>query len=70
MDIDQVQLLENGKVIHTDTHNGTTGGKSQNNLYSIEVKSIKPGATYTLRATMHSGGGTDSNGTVSLQEMP
>lgn len=70
MDIDQVELLENGKVIHTDTHPGITGGKSNDNIYSISAKSIKPRATYTLRATMHSNGGTDSNGTISLQQMP
>jgi hypothetical protein len=70
MDIDQVELLENGKVIHTDTHPGIAGGQSKDNIYTLTVKSIKPKATYTLRATMHSEGGTDSNGTISLQEMP
>ena len=41
MDIDKVELLENGKVIHTDAHVGITGGKSENNTYSLPVKSIK-----------------------------
>ena len=68
MDIDKVELLENGKVIHTDAHAGITGGQSQNNIYALPLKAIKPKATYTLRATMHSDGGTDSNGTISLQE--
>jgi len=70
MDIDKVELLENGKVIHTDEHAGITGGKSSDNVYLVPVKSIRKGSTYTIRATMHSDGGTDSNGTVSLQETP
>lgn len=70
MDIDKVELLENGKVIHTDAHSGHTGGNSENNVYNLPVKKRTPGAKYSLRATMHSDGGTDSNGTITLQETP
>ncbi len=70
MDIDKVELLENGKVIHSDEHPGITGGKSSDNVYNLPVKQLKPGARYSLRATMHSDGGTDSNGTITLQQMP
>lgn len=70
MDIDKVELLKNGKVIHTDAHPGITGGQSTDNVYLFSIKTIKSGAKYTLRATLHSDGGTDSNGTISLQEMP
>lgn len=70
MDIDKVELLENGKVIHTDAHSGHTGGKSENNVYNLQVKKHTPSAKYSLRAIMHSDGGTDSNGTITLQETP
>jgi hexosaminidase len=70
LDIDKVILLENGKVIHTDTHAGFSGGQNQNNTYTLPVNAWKSGATYTIKATIHSNGGNDSNGTVSLQEMP
>ena len=70
MDIDKVEILEDGQVIHTDTHKGITGGQTSNNVYSHAIKSFKPNAKYALRATMHADGGTDSNGTVTLQRIP
>ncbi|MGB0991040.1 MAG: beta-N-acetylhexosaminidase [Akkermansiaceae bacterium] len=70
LDISKVELLENGKVIHTDNHAGVTGGKSSGNIYPLTIKALKPNATYTLRATIHSDGGTDSSGTITLQEAP
>jgi len=70
MDIDKVELLENGKVIHTDAHPGFAGNNSKGNSYRIPLAKQTPGATYTIRATMHSNGGNDSNGTIKLQETP
>ena len=70
LDISKVELLEDGKVIHTDEHHGITGGSSQNNVYSLSLGSFKKGAKYSLRASIHSDGGTDSNGTIYLQGMP
>lgn len=66
-----MELLENGKVIHTDVHAGVTGGQSKNKAYNLPVKKREPAMpNHTLRATVHSDGGTDSNGTVTLQQMP
>jgi len=70
LDIDKVELLQSGKVIHTDKHPGNTGGKNNHNIYSLPLKSFQKGARYSIRATIHSDGGTDSNGTILLQEAP
>ena len=70
LDIAKVELLENDKVIHSDAHPGVTGGQNKDNIYNLPIKSLNKGARYTLRATIHSDGGTDSNGTITLQETP
>jgi len=68
LDIDKVELLENGKVVHTDTHHGVTGAKSNGNVYHLPLKTVKKNARYSVRASIHSDGGTNSRGTVSLKK--
>ncbi len=64
LDIEWAELLENGVPISRDTHPGTTGGADSANQYVLQVYTFKPGAKYTLRASVRTDGGTDSNGDV------
>ena len=67
LDIHQVELLENGKVVASDKHHGTTGGKSDKNTYQLTLENFKKGAKYTLRYTANTDGGTDSTGSITLR---
>ncbi len=64
LDIEWVELLENGKPIARDAHAGRAGGESRANLYRFMLKSVKTGATYAIRAKVRADGGSDSNGDV------
>jgi lysophospholipase L1-like esterase len=66
--IKEVKLLENGKTISIDKHQGTTGGASRHNRYRIKLEPLKPDAEYKIKALVHTDGGTNSYGTVSLSK--
>ncbi len=66
LDIQWAALLEDGVEIDRDTHNGSTGTSSSNNSYALTLPKVTSGATYVLRASVRSDGGTDSNGDVML----
>jgi hypothetical protein len=65
-----VALLEDGKEIGRDTHNGFTGASPKNTSYGINLPAWKAGATYTIKAQVASDGGTDSHGVVVLEFKP
>ena len=64
IDIAWAALLEDGKEISRDTHNGFTGGSPRRPVYTLDVPAPKPGAHYMLRAEIAGDGGTDSHGNV------
>ena len=64
LDIAWVSLLEDGKEIARDTHDGRTGVADVANSYVVAVPQMKDGAKYSIRAQVRSDGGTDSNGQV------
>jgi hexosaminidase len=64
IDIAWVALLEDGKEISRDTHDGFTGAHPRQPAYILDVPASKPGAHYTLRAQIAGDGGTDSTGSV------
>jgi len=64
--IRKVELLRDGKIIATDTHDGESGGKAVNNSYRLPVSSHRNGAKYVLRAEIKGDGGNDSRGGISL----
>lgn len=66
LDIQSVELLEDGKVIAEDRHWGTTGGRNENNTYTLKIPEFRKSSTYKLRASVRSDGGTDSNGQLYL----
>ena len=66
LDVEWAELLQDGVPISRDTHNGTTGGADKDNEYVLQVYTLKLGAHYTLRASVRTDGGTDSNGDIFL----
>ena len=64
LQIQSVTLLEDGREIGRDEHLGLTGALHEKNTYHLRVAAMKTGATYTLRASIRTNGGTDSYGDV------
>ncbi len=64
IDIAWVALLEDGREIGRDTHDGFTGASPRQPVYTLDVPAPKAGAHYTLRAQVAGSGGTDSTGNV------
>lgn len=75
MNIRKVELLENGKVISTDEHQGLADtfrgtNKTKTFLYHLQVEHYNPHAVYTLRAEVKGQGGTDSYGNFTFNQTP
>ncbi len=68
--IEQVTLLENGKEISRDIHNGFVGWISHNNVYKLTLRARKDNASYNIRVKLRGDGGTDSYGSVWLSKGP
>ena len=64
LDIAWVALLENGVEIDRDTHAGFTGVTPTKPAYILHLSALRPGATYTIAASVQGRGGTDSTGIV------
>ena len=67
LDIAWAALLENGVEIDRDTHAGFTSAEESpepGRPTSCACRRYRPGATYTLAASVQGRGGTDSTGIV------
>jgi hexosaminidase len=64
LNIAWVALLENGVEIDRDTHLGFTGVTPTQPAYILHLPALRPGATYTLAASVAGRGGTDSTGII------
>jgi len=64
LDIAWVALLENGVELDRDTHAGFTGASPVQPAYTLRLPARRPGAIYTLQASMAGRGGTASSGTL------
>jgi hexosaminidase len=64
LDIEWAALLENGIEIDRDTHAGFTGTAPVKPAYVLRLPARRPGATYTLQASVAGHGGTNSTGIV------
>jgi hexosaminidase len=64
LDIAWIEILENGETLQRVEHNGQTGTVNKDNTYRVSLPSLRTDATYTLRASVRSDGGTDSNGDI------
>lgn len=62
-----VQLLEDGRLIAQDVHDGWAGGVSRDRTYTLSLKAYDPKAHYAVRVRLRSDGGTDSHGALWIQ---
>lgn len=67
LNIESVELLENGRSVARDAHAGSTGFQNANNEYRLKLPALAPGATYTLRASVASPSGANSGGEVQMR---
>jgi len=66
VNIRRTALLVDGEPVAADEHGGWAGGGSHDNLYSLRIDRVTPGATYEVVGEIASSGGTDSCGDVWL----
>ncbi len=65
--IESVTLLEDGREIAADVHDGFAGGRPRKPVYELNLPACKTGARYQLQARVAGDGGTDSSGVVVLE---
>lgn len=75
MDIRKVQLLEDGRVISEDIHQGLADklratSRPKTYLYDLKVDNYNPKANYTVRAEVAGKGSTDSYGNFTFNLSP
>jgi hypothetical protein len=63
-------LLEDGQEIGRDTHEAFSGQRKEDIAFRFDLKRLKPGAGYALRARLAGAGGTDSAGSVLFRRVP
>ena len=68
LDIQNVELLENDKVISDDRHQGFSGASNEKNIYLLKLQDYKPNARYQIRYQGKPKGGIDSRGNISLTQ--
>lgn len=62
--IEWVALLEDGREVARDAHEGRSGTRRENVSYALTLPERRPGSKYTVRARVYGLGGRDSNGLV------
>jgi len=62
--IKSVELLENGKVIAEDIHEGVSGTDKKNVQYTLNLDAFKQGAKYSIRMKLDNSKKFDSRGTI------
>ena len=75
MDIQKVELLEDGKVISTDEHDGLADKfrgtyKTKTYFYALKVDDYKASSKYTVRAMVKGKDGVDSYGNFTFNLSP
>lgn len=66
LNITKVELLENGKPIATDAHQGYAGDAHSANRYTLKLENHAFGTQYALRVTAKTDGSTNSSGNIFL----
>lgn len=67
LEINWVELREDGISIARDEHPGMTGGFDKDNEYVLRLQEFKPGAKYSIAAEVRTDGGRSSYGEVYFQ---
>ncbi len=70
LNIIRVELVEDGKVIATDAHQGYAGDAHRDHIYRLELEEHALGTGYALRVTAKTDGTTKSSGTILLRKLP
>jgi len=71
LNIYKVSLLEDGKVISTDKHHGWSDDKTDvNQFYTVSLDKYNKQSKYSLRVTLKTTNGTDSQGVIYLSTFP
>lgn len=75
LEISKVELLENGKIISADVHEGLADtfrgtNKVKTFLYHLQVDAYNPKLKYTVRAYVKGQNGTDSSGNFTFNLSP
>lgn len=63
-------LLEDGREVARDVHDGFTGTRSQNKVYTLKLPLRKADSKYAVRVQVEGHGGTDSFGNVTVSALP
>ncbi|MEZ0324403.1 MAG: beta-N-acetylhexosaminidase [Fimbriimonas sp.] len=66
LNIQGVQLLEDGKMISADDHEGFTGHNDIKNTFKLTAPTLKATSKYSIKAKVRADGGSDSNGDIYL----
>ena len=64
--IEKVEMLENGDPVAVDEHLAPAGPGYDNNEFRLSISTVDPTSRYSLRASVHSLGGHESNGYVTV----
>lgn len=67
LDVRDVALCWNGRVLTRDTHDGFAGENTTNSVYTLSLKDWKPGK-FILKVKMRGRNGTDSAGTIYIDK--
>lgn len=70
INVTRVALLEDGREVASDNHEGFAGGAPRKPVYILKLPALKSGAQYTLETVVSGSGGTDSYGAVSWVHLP
>ncbi|MCP3966151.1 MAG: family 20 glycosylhydrolase [Lentisphaerae bacterium] len=57
------------RIVAEDKHNGFTGTRSKNNIYSLKISNWEPHNKYRIELTSWGEGGTDSRGILWLRKL-
>jgi hypothetical protein len=68
LDIKDLELLVDGKVVATDSHHGFTGLQANKNIFKVALDKYSEGSKYQIRFLAKGDGGTDSYGEISISE--
>jgi len=66
LEIRKVALMQDGKEIAADTHDGWTGEQSRDNIYKLEVKNPVPGKPVFLMIMATPSSSSDSSGDIKI----
>jgi alpha-N-acetylglucosaminidase len=64
--IHSIELVQGGKILSNDVHEGWTGDDTRNNVYTVDLSQAKPGTPITLVATVQCASSVDSAGTITV----